>query len=87
VSLSYDFTDIGVDGLTLIANFAAGFDGKLAGQRGDAQELDVTMDYRLTEGLLENFWLRVRASWLRDELIDREATEVRVILRYDVPLL
>ncbi len=87
VSLSYDFTDLGVDGLTLIANFAAGFDGKLAGQRGDAQELDVTMDYRLTEGLLENFWLRARASWLRDELIDREATEVRVILRYDVPLL
>jgi len=86
-SLSYDFSGLGVDGLTVIANFAAGFDGKLAGQQGNAQELDVTIDCRLTEGLLENLWLRVRASWLRDELINREATEVRVILRYDVPLL
>lgn len=86
-SLSYDFTGLGAEGLTLIANFVAGFDGKFADQRGDAQELDVTIDYRLTEGRLEGLWLRIRGSWLRDERINREATEVRVILRYDIPLL
>jgi len=62
-------------------------DGELGGERADAQELDVTTDDRLTEGPLENLWLRIWASWLRDELRDREATEVRVILRYDLPLL
>jgi hypothetical protein len=87
VSLSYDFQNIGAEGLFVIANFAAAFDGKLDGEQADAQELDVTVDYRLTEGPLENLWLRVRGSWLRDELVDREGTEVRVILRYNLPLL
>lgn len=86
-SFSYDFAGLGADGLSMITNFAAAFDGKLDGARGDAQELDVTIDYHLTEGLLRGFWFRLRGSWLRDERVDREATEVRVILRYDVPLL
>jgi hypothetical protein len=87
VSLSYDFERFGAKGLSLIMNFVAAFDGEMDGEQADAQELDVTTDYRLTDGPLENLWLRVRASWLRDELSDREATEVRVILRYDLPLL
>ena len=86
-SFSYDFEGLGAEGLSLIANFAAAFDGKLAGRRGDAQELDVTIDYRLAAGVLRGVWLRVRGSWLRDELVDREATEARVILRYDLELL
>lgn len=87
VSLSYDFAHIGAHGLTLIANYAAAFDGKFADSRGDAQELDLTLDYRLASGLLDGFWLRIRGSWLRDELVDRDATEVRAILRYELSLL
>jgi hypothetical protein len=87
VSLSYDFAGVGVPGLTLIANYVAAFDGKDADSRGDAQELDVTLDYQFKEGPLDGFWLRVRGSWLRDELVDRDATEVRVILRYELSLL
>lgn len=87
VSLSYDFAGVGAPGLTLIANYVAAFDGKDADSRGDAQELDVTLDYQFKEGPLDGFWLRVRGSWLRDELVDRDATEVRVILRYELSLL
>ena len=68
-------------------NYAAGFDGEFLGARGDAQEVDVTLDYRLTRGPLRSLWLRVRGSWLRDELAGRDGTDVRVILRYDLPVL
>ena len=47
----------------------------------------MTLDYQFKEGPLDGFWLRVRGSWLRDELVDRDATEVRAILRYELPLL
>ena len=87
VSLSYDFDGIGAPGLTLIANYVAAFDGKGIDSRGDAQELDVTLDYRLASGLLDGFWLRIRGSWLRDEQVDKDATEVRAILRYELNLL
>jgi hypothetical protein len=86
-SVSYDFSGIGVDGLSAIVNFAAGFDGKADGRRSDAQEVDVTIDYRLKHGRLESFWLRVRGSWLNDELAEKDGTEIRVVLRYDVPVI
>ncbi len=40
-------------------NFVAGFDGDSDGVRGDAQEIDVTIDYRVTKGFLNSFWLRI----------------------------
>jgi hypothetical protein len=85
-SLSYDFSGLGADGLSVIVNFAAGFDGKVDGGRSDAQEVDVTIDYRVKkEGWMKSLWLRVRGSWLNDESADRDGTDVRVILRYDLP--
>jgi hypothetical protein len=86
-SVSYDFSGIGVDGLSAIVNFAAGFDGKVAGGRSNAQEADFTIDYRVSKGWLGSFWLRVRGSWLNDELADRDGTDVRVIQRYDLPVI
>jgi len=87
-SLSYDFSGIGIDGLSAIANFAAGFDGKVDGGRRDRQEADLTIDYRVTkEGWLQSFWLRVRGSWLHDQSADQDGTQVRVILRYVLPVL
>ena len=83
-SLSYDFEALGVDGLSVIVNFVAGFDSKLD---GDAQEVDVTLDYRIGKGWLKSFWLRVRGSWLAEEAADRDGTDVRVILRYDFPVI
>ena len=86
-SLSYDFSGLGVDGLSAIVNFVAGFDGKLLGVRGNGQEIDVTLDYRVKKGWLKSFWLRVRGSWLSVESTDRDGTDVRVILRYDFPVI
>jgi hypothetical protein len=85
-SVSYHFAGLGVDGLSAIMNFVAGFDGVSDGVRGDAQEIDVTIDYRVKKGLLNSLWLRVRGSWLNEESADRNGTEIRVILRYDFPV-
>jgi hypothetical protein len=87
-SISYDFSGLGVDGLSAIVNFAAGFDGKVDGGRSNAQEVDATIDYHVkTEGWWKSFWLRVRGSWLNDESADRDGIDVRVILRYDFPVI
>ena len=46
----------------------------------------MTIDYRVKkEGWMKSLWLRVRGSWLNDESADRDGTDVRVILRYDLP--
>jgi hypothetical protein len=87
VSLSYDFSGLGVEGLSAIANFAQGWDGVMAGERADAREFDFTVDYRIASGLLESFWLRLRASWLDDGPSRKDVTDFRVILRYELPVL
>jgi hypothetical protein len=86
-SLSYDFRGLRFDELSLIVNVVAGFDGREGDAVGDSQEVDVTLDYRVKKGLFESFWLRVRASWLGDDLRTRDGTDVRVILRYDFPVI
>ena len=83
-SATNDFSGVGVDGLSAIVNFVAAFDGRLF---GDAQEVDVTLDYKVKQGLLQSFWLRVRGSWLNEELTDRNGTDVRVILGCDFPVI
>jgi hypothetical protein len=40
-SVSYDFSGLGIEGLSAIVNFVAGFDGKLLGARGNGQEIDL----------------------------------------------
>jgi hypothetical protein len=88
-SASYDFTPIGAAGLSLIVTFVQGWDARLLDLRGDAREVDVTLDYRVPErgGFLEGLWLRVRASWLDEERSEKDGTDFRVILRYDFPVL
>ena len=87
-SVSYDFSRFGAHGLTAVVNFVAGFDGKLTGgERADSQEIDVTLDYRVTKGRLANLWLRARGSWLSDDAGEQDGTDFRFILRYDFPVL
>jgi hypothetical protein len=68
-------------------NFVAGFDGKLLDFRGDGQEVDLTIDYRVKTGWLKNIWLRVRGSWLTEDTTDRDGSDIRVILRYGFPVI
>jgi hypothetical protein len=84
VSLSYNFAELGVEDLSEIANFAQGWDGVVAGRRGDAREIDFTIDYRIGSGRLESLWLRLRGSWLDEKLAPHNGTDFRVILRYEL---
>ena len=86
-SLSYDFAGVGAEGLSAILNFVASFDGRRADGRDDAREIDLTLDYRLKQGPLRGFWLRARGSWLDEERTSRDGTDIRVILRYDFPVI
>ena len=88
-SLSYDFAGLGAPGLTAITNVVAAFDGKPSSgsRRRDAQEVNLTIDYKLRGGWLDSFWLRVRGAWLHEEKSDRNGTDLRVILRYDFPAI
>ena len=47
----------------------------------------MTVDYRLKKGWLKSFWLRLRGSWLHRELAVQDGTDVRIILRYDFPVI
>jgi len=87
VSLSYNFSELGVEDLSVIANFAQGWDSRVAGRRGDAREIDFTIDYRIGSGRLESLWLRLRASWLDEKIAPHNGTDFRVILRYELPVI
>jgi hypothetical protein len=58
-----------------------------AGVRNDTREVNVTVDYRIGRGVLESLWLRVRAAWLEESLAPKDATDFRVILRYELPVI
>ena len=47
----------------------------------------MSLDYRLKKGWLKGFWLRLRGSWLSEETASRDGSDVRVILRYDFPVI
>jgi hypothetical protein len=87
VSLSYNFSQLGIEDLSAIANFAQGWDSVVAGRRGDAREFDLTLDYRIGSGRLETLWLRLRASWLEEDAAPHDGTDFRVILRYELPAI
>ena len=87
VSLSYDFSKLGIEGLSAVANFAQSWDGVVAGVREDAREIDLTVDYRIGRGVLESLWLRLRGSWIEEEASPQNGTDFRVILRYELPAI
>jgi hypothetical protein len=87
VSLSYDFSRLGIEGLSAIVNFAQSWDGVVAGARGDARTVDFTADYRVGRGWFDSLWLRLRASWIDVESAPQDGTDIRVILRYELPVI
>jgi hypothetical protein len=87
VSLSYDFSKIGIEGFSAIANFAQSWDGVIAGRRGRAHEFNFTLDYRIGRGILQSFWLRLRAAWLEESSASNDGTDFRVVIRYELPVI
>jgi hypothetical protein len=86
-SASYNFSRLGLTGLSFIMNFVAGFDARSFDERIDAQELDATLDYRIDRGWFQNLWLRIRGSWLHEQGAQQDGKELRVIIRYDFPVI
>jgi hypothetical protein len=87
-SVSYDFAGLGVEGLSAIVNFAAGFDGEVAGGRRNSQEVNLTLGYRVAkEGWMKSFWFQLRGSWLHDQGAESDGTQVRAILRYELTVI
>jgi hypothetical protein len=89
VGLSYNFSQIGLDGLSAFVNYARG-----NGARDDdgvkvpdQYELDMTIDYRFNNGLFAGLWLRARAAFIRERDGGESQNELRLILNYELPVL
>ncbi len=72
-----------------IFNAVAAWDARpSSGSRSrDSQELNLTIDYKIKQGWLESFWVRVRGSWLHEQRTQQNGTDLRVIFRYDFPVI
>lgn len=90
VGFSYDFKRIGVPGLTAFTKFARGTsarDSLTGASLPNRQEFDVTADYRVPEGRLKGFWIRLRYAFLDVDGDADPAHDFRAILNYEIPLL
>lgn len=89
LGLSYDFADIGWEGLSGFVNYANGNTDD-AGRHAspDQEELDFTIDLKPTAGLFKGLWLRARAAFVDQRGAGAEdLADYRLILNYELPLL
>jgi len=88
---SYDFTSMGVPGLSGFVNYAQGYTPDSGSNASpDQSEFDITVDYRFQSRAVKGLWLRARAAFLdQDEDVPGgfEVRDYRVILNYTLPLL
>jgi len=89
VGLAYDFAEAGWNGISGFVNYAEGYvsDSDSTGAP-DQTELDVTLDIRPTNAVVDGLWLRLRyASVDQDGRFADDVRDWRAILNYEVPLL
>jgi len=91
VGLSYDFSELGVPGLSGFMNYADG-DTPDSGPRSspDQAEFNVTLDYRVQYRPLKGLWIRARAGFLDQDDDVAGASDVddyRVIVNYELAFL
>jgi len=86
VGLSSDFSYFGDTGFSAFVNYARG-DTPESGRTAspDQSELDVTLDYRFREGLLDGVWIRARSAHVEREG-DNDIRDYRLILNYALKL-
>jgi hypothetical protein len=89
VGASYNFEQLGIRGVSAFANFARGTSARDPSP-GDSlpnqEEFNVTIDYRLPEGRLEGFWIRLRYAFLDVDGDADPAHDLRVLLSYQIPI-
>ncbi len=89
IGLSYDFANIGWDGVSGFFNYAFGDTPESgAAASPDQDEFDFTLDYRPPQGFFDGFWLRARVAFLDEHGAGaNDIEDYRLILNYTVPLL
>ncbi len=86
IGLSSDFRSFGAHGFSAFVNYAEGDtpeSGRIASP--DQSELDITVDYRFADGLLQGLWIRARSAYVdRDGDAGKDIRDYRVIVNYEV---
>ncbi len=93
VSLSYDFSPVGIEGLKFFVGWGRGVDAidvATGLPAPDRDELDLRLEYQPHGGPLEG--LRVQIEYLDQRVIDAplpsdDFTQFRAIVNYAIPLL
>lgn len=89
LGLAYDFAEVGWNGISGYVNYAEGYvpDSDSSGAP-DQTELDVTLDIRPTNAVVDGLWLRLRHARVdQDGRFADDVRDWRAILNYEVPLL
>jgi hypothetical protein len=87
VGVSYDFSRLGLAGLSAFANYASG-DTPDSGSKAspDQKELDLTLDYRFSD-TPDGLWIRARTAFVdQDGHAGEDSQDYRLIVNYSVPL-
>lgn len=85
---TYDFSAIGIPGLTLMTRYISGTDiRRTDGSKGEEWERDIYVDYAFQSGPLKNLVLQWRNAMLRNDGNGNDLDENRYILTYNLPLL
>jgi outer membrane porin, OprD family len=91
VKAAYDFTRLGLEGVTAYALFVHGWDriNPSTGQdTANENELDFDLQWKPKSGLFKNFWPRFRYAVVHEhEGQERYIHDFRIILNYDFSLL
>jgi hypothetical protein len=89
IGVSYDFSLLGLDGLSGFVNYANGNTPESGPSASpDEEELDLTVDYRIKKGFMKGFWLRLRGATLNQRGPGaQDVNEIRFILNYDFAVL
>ncbi len=90
VGLSYGFARLGLPRLSAFTNFTRGVgarDAETGASLPDRWEWDLTVDYRIEEGPLRGFWLRLRGALVDEERAPKRSKEFRLIVNYELPVL
>lgn len=89
VGAEYDLAALGLDGFLLASDYFSGNgavdqDGEPA---ADMDEVDVRIDYRVSQGILKGFWLRLQGGFVDEQYTPGWSQEYRVVCNYDLPLM
>ena len=87
VGVAYDFSRLGLDGLSAFANYAEGYgarDSETRESLPNEREFNITVDYKPKMGFLGGFWLRLRGAVVET---DQTSTDLRVIFNHELPVL